>query len=508
MYKKLLLWSITFVLLSCGKKETHLYHGRDINDMIEIAQREKQLLCIAVLDSTYGSSNIYRQRLSEKYTDITANAVFNTVDVNIPANSWYREWLYPVSLPATCIFDLSSDTLKLMDIIPGATHECFDAISQCIKKRKPSSLRYINRFSLEKDVIIPALGKIFRCKISLDSHKDISREIDETLETVQYPYNWYLKALNAHKQGNDSVAVFSGNKMLAFDSIDDIELYSGLYSEVRAVTDKDYSVENEPVLTLDKYHVNLGNCEPNVPKAFGIRFTNTGKRPLEIKDIVLSCDCVSLKHANRFSISPQDSVTVNFEFSSDTQGDVEREVKVYSNGTVPVEKIKIAAYVKQTDEVSQSRFELNLRAPGGEMISSDPASFREEVSSVLEKKYGEKKEFEIISLDYEPGITEGYLVNIGYKTYDGITGSFFRTNLELSVSGRLVIHKSYMPRLKNGTEDVGGGSTAMNLECQKSPNNQCEKCSKIVRPTPNGLQITCQCDQGQGLSEGCELVLY
>jgi hypothetical protein len=337
---------MTFVLLSCGKKEAHLYHGQDINDMIEVAHREKQLLCIVLLDSTYGSSNIYRQRLSEKYTDITANAVFNMVDVNIPTNKWYREWLYPVSLPATCIFDLSSDTLKLMDIIPGATHECFDAIDQCIKKRKPSSLRYINRFSPEKEVIIPVLGKIFRCKIGVDSHADMSREIEETLETVQYPYNWYLKALNAHEQGNDSVAVFSGNKMLAFDSIEDIELYSGLYSEVRDIIDKNYDVKNEPVLILDRYHVNLGNCELNVPKTFGIRFTNTGKRPLEIKNIVLSCGCVSLKHANKFSISPQDSVTVNFEFSADTQGDVEREVKVYSNGTVPVEKIKITAYVK------------------------------------------------------------------------------------------------------------------------------------------------------------------
>jgi hypothetical protein len=252
-------------------------------------------------------------------------------------------------LPVTCIFDLSSDTLKLTDIIPGATHECFDAINQCVKKRIASSLRYINRFSQEKEVIIPVLGKIFRCKIGMDNHRDISREIEETLEIIQYPYNWYLKSINANKQGNDSVAVFSENKMLAFDSIEYLELYAGLYREVKAVTDKNYNVKDEPVLILDQYDVNLGNCEMNVPKAFGIRFTNTGNRPLEIKDIVLSCDCVSLKHTNKFSISPQDTVTVNFEFSAETQGDMEREVRVYSNGPVPVEKIKIAAYVKQTN---------------------------------------------------------------------------------------------------------------------------------------------------------------
>jgi hypothetical protein len=169
----------------------------------------------------------------------------------------------------------------------------------------------------------------------------------------------------------------------------------------------------------------------------------------------------------------------------------------------------------EKDEVSQSRFDLNLRAPGGEMISDDPASFKEEVSSVLEKKYGEKKEFEIISLDYEPGITEGYLVDIGYKTYDGITGSFFRTrgikNLTLSVSGSIIIHKNHIPRLRSGSgddENEGGGSPVLNMEYRKSVNNQCEKCSRILHPTPNGLLITCQCDQGKGQSEGCELVIY
>jgi hypothetical protein len=164
----------------------------------------------------------------------------------------------------------------------------------------------------------------------------------------------------------------------------------------------------------------------------------------------------------------------------------------------------------EKDEISG--IDLNLRAPSGEMIFSDMASFREEVSSVLEKKYGEKKEFEIISLDYAPGITEGYLVDIGYKTYDGITGSFFRTrgikNLELTVSGKLVIHKHYIPRLRSGTESEGGGTDANSLECQKSANNQCQKCSKVLRPTSNGLLVTCQCDQGKGLSEGCELVIY
>jgi hypothetical protein len=342
----ILLSGLVLLLASCEKESQHLYRNHEINDVIKLAGEARKPLCIVLLDSTFKASGIYEQRLSDQYETLTAKAIFNRVDVNDRSNKWYREWLYPVSLPVTCIFDLSSDTLKLIDIIPGATHECFKEISRCISKRKASELRYVNRFSLEKSVILPALGNVFRCRMELDRHQDISREIEKTFEVIQYPCNWYLKALNAHEQGDDTAAVTAGNRMLAYDSPEDMELYSDLYQEIKSIIDKDYSAENEPALTFAADSIVLENCSLSVRRPFVIPFKNTGRRVLEIKDIVLSCGCVTLKGRKEFDINPQDVVDVEFEFQADAQGEVEREITVYSNGLIPVRKIQIRAFVK------------------------------------------------------------------------------------------------------------------------------------------------------------------
>jgi hypothetical protein len=342
----ILLSGLALLLTSCEKESQHLYRNHEINDVIELAKKERKPVCIVLLDSTFKASEIYEQRLSDQYEALTTKAIFNRVDVNDRSNKWYREWLYPVSLPATCIFDLSSDTLKLTDIIPGATHECFDAINQCISKRKASELRYINRFSLEKNVILPALGSVFRCRTELDKHRDISREIEKTFEVIQYPYNWYLKALNAHEQGDDTTAIIAGNRTLAYDSPEDMELYSDLYQEIKSIIDKDYHAENEPALTFAADSIVLENCMLSVRRPFVISFKNTGKRVLKIKNIVLSCGCVTLKGRKEFDINPQNVVDVEFEFQADVQGEVEREIMVYSNGLIPIRKIQIKAFVK------------------------------------------------------------------------------------------------------------------------------------------------------------------
>jgi hypothetical protein len=146
---------------------------------------------------------------------------------------------------------------------------------------------------------------------------------------------------------------------------------------------------------------------------------------------------------------------------------------------------------------------LDLRAPNGEQIADNISSFKEEVSFVIENIYGERKEFEIVKLEFIPDISKGYVADIEYETYDGIRDSYFKVHglEEYSVltSGMLVMSKI---RLKNGTEsgETSGGS---NYYCKKSSNNLCNKCRKVQYNISNVIQITCVCDEG--LTEGCNL---
>jgi hypothetical protein len=51
----------------------------------------------------------------------------------------------------------------------------------------------------------------------------------------------------------------------------------------------------------------------------------------------------------------------------------------------------------------------DLRAPNGELIADNMSSFKEEVSFVIEDIYGERKEFEIVKLEFVLDIPQGYL---------------------------------------------------------------------------------------------------
>ncbi|MDR1115675.1 MAG: hypothetical protein LBL33_05940 [Tannerella sp.] len=152
----------------------------------------------------------------------------------------------------------------------------------------------------------------------------------------------------------------------------------------------------------------------------------------------------------------------------------------------------------QSCEKNDISFDLDLQAPSGEMIADDMTSFNREVSSVIEKIYGERKEFEIVKLEFLSDIPQGYLANIEYETHDGIRGNYFKVHgpIEYCVltSGALVIPNTAI-RLKSSSksgETSGGSYYYWGLS-----KNECNGC-KMVYNIRDGIQITCACDDGLG----------
>jgi hypothetical protein len=140
---------------------------------------------------------------------------------------------------------------------------------------------------------------------------------------------------------------------------------------------------------------------------------------------------------------------------------------------------------------------LDLQSPNGEWIADNISSFKEKVSFVIEDIYGERKEFEIVKLEFIPDIPEGYVAEIEYETYDGFKGSYFKVHgleeYSLTTYGMTVL-----PDLQ-----FGWTSSERDFYCKKSPNNQCNKCRMIQYNTPKGIQFACACDDG--LLEGCDI---
>ena len=80
-------------------------------------------------------------------------------------------------------------------------------------------------------------------------------------------------------------------------------------------------------------------------------------------------------------------------------------------------------YHVQKKDVSTKEDTFNLIAPSGKSIAYNLESLKAEVSDVIVKKYGSKKDFELIDIQYFPA-NSGYAALISYKLQDGTISNY------------------------------------------------------------------------------------
>jgi len=327
---------IIFISTGCSFRHLEVLYNGNFHDIQQIAINRNENFCVVLLDTSNLTSKIYKERLERNHI----KTVFNMIDIRLPQNNWYQQWLYSISDPITCIFSPSGN---LIDIIPGASRKCFDCIGQVVNTGEMCrKLVYYNNFSMDKEQLISLLSDILFCKLDFEKGLNIEPRINKLMDSINYPYTAYLRMMNLDKYGKHETAQLVAKHLLTFDSDLDLEIYPELFIAAKGVIDSCYNPKVEPVLECVKL-IELGRCEKGVAKSFKIEIFNSGNAPLEIKEVQLSCSCVKLIGDEMYTILPQESQYINFEFTADKDEKIERELILKSNGIYPMHKIKIIA---------------------------------------------------------------------------------------------------------------------------------------------------------------------
>lgn len=336
---------LTFFIISvlaCRKEPTEVFYNQTIEYMKNLAGKENKLFCIVVSNTDCPPCTNYLEILGDQYRHLREKAIFNVVDVSLPENQWYRQWICSAATPTTCIF---SPKGVLQAIVSGTAKQCLDCIESSIDGNTDcAGYLYSKRYQAADDVI-PALNSILECKLKMDEGDNISEEIMPSLSRIQYPYNFYLKCLAEQQNGNRKEAVYWAKELLRFDDVYYLRLYGELYSWAKQIIDPDYDPTQVAVLSVEKELV-LDGCAVNQPKLFSITVSNTGVSPLEITDISLSCSCLKLLGGKAHSIAPGKSESIEFVFTADTGGKLYREIAFVSNAGNALETVSITAIVK------------------------------------------------------------------------------------------------------------------------------------------------------------------
>ena len=331
-------------LISCSNEsEDIIYNNETFQDIVSIANRKNKAFCIVLIDSTQNSTQKHCFNIRSKKR-IADNAIYNIVDINFSPHEWYMKWVYPMSLPLTCIF--SKDGL-LVDLIPGATKETFLYTKEAISNMKMTKYHYPNRFNLTKQRVIPLLNQILKCKTDLERGIYTSTILDNSIDSLKYPFPYYLKIVGELMENDTIESRLIAKSMLELENPYSLELFRNEFIVAKSTLYPNFNINDEPNIRVDKNVIYLADCRLGEEIPITVLIYNDGNRPLDVLGIFTSCSCLKqINYTEKFTVSSKDSTVVNFKFKAGEQGEAIRDIFIASNAiNKPILYVKVQANI-------------------------------------------------------------------------------------------------------------------------------------------------------------------
>ena len=338
--KNIILFAATIFLLSCGSGADVVYDV-PFGQMVAGAQETGEDFCVVISRTDCPPCAEYVKALTDgrvKFADVT----YNIVDVSQAENRWYTEWLCSGSFPTTCLFSADG---KLKAVVPGASRASVECLRSAVDgDAKCADYLYEKQYQVRGNYL-DLLNDLLACKRDMEAGRDIGPAIDACLAKAWYPYPVYLKALNEQRQGRAEGAAEMGRRLLEFDETYYYYVYNDIFTQAKYIIDPGYTPSQDAILTMDD-EIELDDCEVGKPRQFSLEVTNTGKFPLMVRDVQLSCTCLKLLSPTRFRLEPGESSQVVAEFTAEGRGEFYREVIFFSDAAETMQRVAVRARVE------------------------------------------------------------------------------------------------------------------------------------------------------------------
>lgn len=334
-------------LQSCQqKKEITVLYEKSFDEVKALANEKGKPFCIVFVRDKCPPCEIFLNTLySTKNTKIQ-ELIYNVVDISQPQNVWYTQWVGITASPTSCIFSKEGD---FQAVVVGTNQRMLDCLGKVIEG-DVSCAQYMydgQAKAVGKANLFQALNNILKSKEKLEKGIDISEDVSNYIEQIHYPYSLYLAAKNELNKGNKEDAKNFSEQLLTFQyDIENLRLYTPFFKEAHYIIDPHYNPDNEAQLSVDN-EINMDNYTAGEIKEIKIKLTNTGKKKLLVKDILLSCSCLTMKGKRNLEIEVGGSKEIVLEFLSQDQGKIVRKVEIISNSSIsPAEQITITVNSK------------------------------------------------------------------------------------------------------------------------------------------------------------------
>jgi hypothetical protein len=320
-----------------------VYQNKSFEDICLIAKARNRPFCIVLSDSTQNMSKEYLMYLQNSYKYLTKKVIYNMADINVPGNDWYVKWLCPESTPLTCVFSANG---TLIDLIPGVARETFLYTSLAIQQTI-TDYHWPNAFNSNKMRVIPLLNNILQQKLHIEQYIFSSSEMDSLIDSLNYPYPYYLKIMGELMKNDTVAAKHTSELLINLEDPNYLNLFKNEFIIAKRILNPNFNIDDEPNIRIDSNSIFLSNCITGKNNPFEVVLYNEGRKLLKVSNILTSCSCVELTGDNKqFVIREKDSSVVQFNFISNVEGNISRDIYIFSNAiNKPILNLQIRAIV-------------------------------------------------------------------------------------------------------------------------------------------------------------------
>ena len=186
---------------------------------------------------------------------------------------------------------------------------------------------YANHFKIDKSTLIPLLDKVLKSKIDLE-HGVYSGLIDSIVNTLHYPYVYYIKMIGEMINNDSTNALSTAKDMIRLETPSYLELYKSEFITAKKIINPNFNIADEPTIRVNEDVITLSDVKNGGERPFNITIHNDGEQQLKISNIIKSCSCLELDSINSsFIVPPKDSIQINFIFRAEQQGEIIRDMK-------------------------------------------------------------------------------------------------------------------------------------------------------------------------------------
>jgi len=257
---------------------------------------------------------------------------------------WLNQCFYITASPTAIIF---SPQGALETIITGTRKDIYPKILDGVISKDTSAMYAGSktRASIEGIKLISVLRKSYQAYRSA-SQKDTTLTAALEQAHAQYPYfyNTYQLSKRYALEGDTVKARWFAKKALDHNSPPELMLYQSLRNEMKTFLFPHYDIAKEPHITFDQHSLDLGTFPLQQKKEIVFTLKNTGHKPLRLRDVIVSCSCLSIDWP-RENIMPGGSGEIKATYNISKEGSFSQYAYVISNAVNSAELLTIKGRV-------------------------------------------------------------------------------------------------------------------------------------------------------------------